>query len=132
MDERAPALAPQSFDALERLQMIGGLLVDDGAVAPRCRDLERARIAPGDEQTVDPFARASPRQRLGVVAGRDGDNAALLLLGRERRQLREDSARLERPGLLEQLRLQECASAESRAERLRRKERRAVEAAADD
>src|SRR6266545_2975333 len=132
MDERAPALTPQRFHALERLQMIGRLLVDGGAVSPRRRDLERARVAPGDEQAVDPLARAAPGQRLGVVAGRDGDDAALLLIGRERRQLREDPARLERPGLLEQLRLEESAPAEGRAERLRREERRAVEAAAND
>ena len=44
----------------------------------------------------------------------------------------EDAARLEAPGLLEQLGLEERAAAERAAQRLRREQRRPVEAAGDD
>src|SRR5262249_13070779 len=79
------------------------------------------------DQAVDTLARRSPRQRLSVVAGRDADHTASLLLRGERHELVEDAANLERPGLLEELRFEPDIT-----ERRRGEDRRAVDATADD
>ena len=128
MDEGPPRLGEQQVEAAERLARVGGLEVDGGAVAARGGDLRLARALPHHEERVELFLRRAPRDRLGVVTGRDRDDAARLLLVRERGEVVEHAARLERARALEQLGLEEHL----RAERPAGQERRAQEAAADD
>ena len=127
MDERPTGLANVVVEPLERLDGIGRLEVDGRAVAARRRDLGRARARVHDDEAVDPLERRAPGERLRVVPGGDPDHAALLLLGRQRGELVQDAARLERARLLEQLRLEvrPCA------ERARAERRRPVDAAPD-
>src|SRR5215210_9594907 len=61
---------------------------------------------PHHNERVDVVDRRRVRERLRVVAGGDRDYAARLLLVAQRRKLVEDAARLERPGALEELRLE--------------------------
>ena len=54
---------------------VGGLEVDGGSVAAGRRDLRLARGARHEDDDVDPGLDARQRRRLGVVAGRHGDDA---------------------------------------------------------
>ena len=121
----------QLAEALEDLGRPRGLLVHRGPVAQGRGTLLLARALPHDHEAVDPLERAAVRERPGVVAGRGRDHAARALLGRERRELGEDAARLEAARLLEELGLQERAAAERLPEGLRREEWRPVQAAGD-
>ena len=75
------------------------------------RHLRGARARVHDDEAVDPFRGRAPGERLRVVAGRDPDHAARLLLRAQRGELVEDAARLERAGPLEELGLQPDARA---------------------
>ena len=127
MDERPSGLPDVLVQPLERLDGVRRFDVDLGAVAPRGGDLCLAGARIHDDEAVDLLQRRAPREGLGVVAGGDPDHAALLLLRRQRRELVEDAARLERAGLLEQLRLE----VRLRPERAGAERGRAVDAAPD-
>ena len=82
------------------------LEVDLRPVGARRLDLLRARALPHDEQRVDALERGAVGERLCVVSRRDADHAVPLLGLRERGELRQDAARLERARALEELGLQ--------------------------
>ncbi len=126
--ERPSGLLEQDVQPLERLARIGRLEIDRGTVATRRRDLRLAGAAPHDDQRVEAFLRCSPRNRLRVVTGRDRDDALGLLVVRQRRELRQHPARLERAGALQELGLEECVWPERPA----REQRRAMQPPADD
>ena len=130
MDERAAGLSLGELGgARERLGRVGRLLVDRRRRSPATAATLSA-LAPCHmhDERVDPFERRAVRDApAACVPGRDGDHAALALLGRQRRELREDSARLERAGALEELGLQEDVRAGLPRERRRAEHRRAVE-----
>src|SRR3954452_2796826 len=124
MDERAPTLRPQFLEACERVSRVPRFAVDCRAVAPRSRGFQVARPLPHDDEAVDLLPCAAIRDRGRRVARRDGDDSAIPFLGRERRELREDSPRLERARLLEQFRLDESGAAKSLSQGRRPEERR--------
>ena len=130
-DARAGGPSPPSARA-------GGRTPRPGPSASRSTSAPYARVAsifcvaralPHDEQRVDPLERGAVGERLRVVARGDADHAAPLLLGRERGELRQDAARLERAGALEELGLQVDRCADPLAERGRGEDRRAMQPA---
>ena len=127
--ERAPGVLDQLLEPVERLARAGRRQVDLGAVRPRRLDLLRARALPHHDQGGDPFERCAVGERSGVVAGRDPDHSARLLLRRERGEVGQHAARLERPGALEELGLEVDAGARGLGEQAGGEGRRAVQAA---
>jgi hypothetical protein len=93
--ERALALLPELLEPLEGLGGVARVEVDCGAVGPGRSDLRLARPLPHDDEAVDSLERAPIGEALRVVSRRDRDHAALLLLGREGGEPREDAAGLE-------------------------------------
>ena len=129
---RASGRSPRAARAsrVERLGGVGGLEVDGRAVAAR-RRRSSAALAPCHMTTSAsmPSTRGAVGERLRVVAGGDRDHAARLLLRRQRRELVQHAARLERAGALEELGLQETRADARRGSRAER--RRAVQPPAD-
>ena len=83
-----------------------GFEVDLGAVRPAASTLRGFAVAPHEDAAGDAVERGRVRGALGGVAGRPRDDAARLLVCRERRELREHAARLERARALEELGLE--------------------------
>ena len=131
MHQRPPRLLHELGEPVEGGVRTGRLEVDGGAVAPRRGELERAGASPHHDQAVDPLLGAGVRERLRVVPGRDRDHAAPALLGGQRVEPGEDAAGLERPGLLEELALQQDRRSHHLTQGPRREQRRAVDPAAE-
>ena len=86
MHEHAPGLGDQLLEAGERGAGAVGLEVDRRPVGACRRHLRLARVAPHDEQRVDPLLRRAPGQCLRVVARGDRDDTTgPLRPGRARR-----------------------------------------------
>ena len=126
-----PVSASSSSRRLNASVGFVGLLVDRGAVAARRRDLQRVGALPHHDQRVDAFLARRPGDGLRVVARRDRDHAALLLLVRQLREPVERAAHLERARPLEELRLEADVGVQLLRERARAEQRRAVHAARD-
>ncbi len=117
MHERPARLLGKREQALMGLRGALGFEVDLGAVRPGGLHLARVRVAPHEDAARGAVERGRVRRALGGVARRPGDDAASLLLGRERRDLREHPARLERARALEELRLEMSIAADALGQR---------------
>ena len=104
--ERPTGLFGKREQAIVRLRGAFGVEIHLGAVGLRRLHLARVRVAPHEDPAGRAVERGRVRRTLGSVARRPGDDAASLLLCRERRDLREHPARLERAGALEELGLE--------------------------
>ena len=127
MDERPACLLLELSQPVEHGLRSRRFEVDLGAVAPSGGDLGRTRRRPHHEQRVETFEPGAVRQRLRMVACGDADHASRALLRRQRAQLVQDAARLERARALEELGLEEHAGPERR----RAEDGRAVKRVAD-
>ena len=125
-DEREPALARQPL--ADRFAILAVAIVEDdlAAVPFRRAALHRRRVGRHDDDARDVEQLAGERDRLRVVAGRKGDDAAAALVGREARQRVVGAAELEGAGALQVLALEEQLGAGPRVDRARGGDRRAV------
>ena len=126
------ALARLGFGA--RLRLADGLAVEQHLRAMRLgrRHLHERRRHRHHDGRGDPQARRVVGDRLGVVAGRHGDDAARPLGRRQRGELGARAALLERVGDLEIFVFDEDLGAGQRRQPRRRQHRRAQHVAGDD
>jgi hypothetical protein len=110
-DQRQPALRRKALP--DRFAVLALAIVEDdlGAVLGRCRPLDGRGVGRHHDDAWDVEQAAGERDRLSVVAGRIGDDAAALLGRLEPREGVVGAAELERPGALEVLALEEDAGA---------------------
>ena len=113
-----PRLLGVREQALVRLGGAVGVEVDLGAVRLRRLHLARVRLAPHEDAAGDAVERRRVGRALGGVARRPGDDAARLLLRRERRDLRQHPRGLKEPVRWKSSALR-CASAPIRSDSAR-------------
>ncbi len=130
MHEGEPAGA---LDLVELVEQGGAIVVEDdlGAVALHRVELGARRVGRHHDDALRADVARGPRDRLRVVACRDGDDAARALGGSEREHLGERASRLERTGLLEELTLEPKLDADAIPERSGGDERRLVHDSGD-
>ena len=104
---------------------------DLAAVAFGRPALHRRRVGRHDDDARDVEELAGERDRLRVVAGREGDDAAAAFVGREARQGVVGAAELEGARALQVLALEEHLGAGARVHGARRDDRRAMRGAGD-
>ena len=122
----SPPVSARSSAATRQASTLVAADVDDRALPARGLDLGHRRVG-GDEDLAADAARCGGRgERLGVVAGRRGDDAARAALLPERGELGGHAADLERAGALQVLGLQHDRPARALGERAGREDRRAA------
>ena len=110
--------------------VVAQAIVEDdlGPVVARGLELERRRVLGHADDRGRPRHPRRERDALGMVARREGDDPPGALPGREREELVERAADLERARALEPFALEEHAVSAGVVERLRRHDGRAVDA----
>ena len=118
MDERRALRLDERECSRERLLEVGALKLGLRAVVLRRLDLRHRRVLRHEDRRLDAGLARGPGDRLAVIAGAGRDDAGAALAPRERRDLVDGAADLERAGALQVLGLERDVAPDELRERL--------------